>query len=99
MSARVKLVEVRLSGDEAAALAAVLVLLTSAAPAIGAEVAGQPRLYENRRDPGCRVYLKLLVQVADEAAEDQRGTTHSRQAIRRPATPITAKDSRRRHLP
>lgn len=79
-----KLVKVRLSGDTAS-LGVLLGLLVSAAQDGGAEIAEQSALYPNRRDPGCRVYLTLLLPDAAETADDQRGAAHSRQAIRRPA--------------
>jgi hypothetical protein len=80
----VKLVKVRLSGDTAS-LGVVLGLLVAAAQNGGAEIAEQSALYPNRRDPGCRVYLTLLLPDAAETTDDQRGAAHSRQAIRRPA--------------
>jgi hypothetical protein len=95
----VKLVKVRLSGDTAA-LGAALALLVTAAQTGGAEIAEQSALYPNRRDPGCRVYLTLLLPDAAGTTEGQRGAAHHRQAIRRPAASITAKESRgRKHLP
>lgn len=78
-----KLVKVRLTGDTAA-LGAALALLVSAAQSGGAEIAEQSALYPNRRDPGCRVYLTVLIPDAAETT-DSRGAAHSRQAIRRPA--------------
>ena len=94
-----KLVKVRLSGDTAA-LGVALALLVSAAQSGGAEIAEQSGLYPNRRGPGSRVYLTLLVPDAAETTDDQRGAAHHRQAIRRPAAPITAKESHgRKHLP
>ena len=94
-----KLVKVRLSGDTAS-LGAVLGLLVAAAQGGGAEIAEQSALYPNRRDPGSRVYLTLLLPDAAGTTEDQRGATHHRQAIRRPAAPITAKESQgRKQLP
>jgi hypothetical protein len=90
----VKFVKVRLSGDTAA-LGAALALLVSAAQDGGAEIAEQSALYPNRCDPGCRVYLTLA-----ETTEDHRGAAHRRQAIRRPAAPIPAKESQgKRRLP
>ncbi len=92
-----KLVKVRLSGDTAA-LSAALALLVSAAQSGGAEIAGQSALYPNRRDPGSRVYLTLA--VPDDIRTGQRGAAHYRQAIRRPAAAIPAKETRgKRHLP
>ena len=85
-----KLVKVRLSGD-AIALGAALALLASAAQGGGVEIAEQSALYPNRRDPGCRVYLTLVLPPEEESRS--RGAAHSRQAIRRPAAPS------RRHLP
>ena len=94
-----KLVKVRLSGDTAA-LGAALALLVSAAQVGGAEIAEQSALYPNRRDPGCRVYLTLVLPGAAETTEDQRGAAHHRQAIRRPAAPVTTQERRgKRHLP
>ena len=94
-----RLVKVRLSGDTAG-LGAALALLVSAAQSGGAEIADQSALYPNRRDPGCRVYLTLLFPDTAEHADHQRGAAHHRQAIRRPAAPITAKESHgRKHLP
>jgi hypothetical protein len=95
----VKLVKVRLSGDTAA-LGAALALLVSAVQGGGAEIADQSGVYPNRRDPGARVYLTLLLPDVAETTEDQRGAAHHHQAIRRPAAPITAKESHgRKHLP
>jgi len=85
-----KLVKVRLSGDTTS-LGIVLGLLVSAAQDGGAEIAEQSALYPNRRDPGCRVYLTLVLPPEEESRS--RGAAHSRQAIRRPAAPS------RRHLP
>jgi hypothetical protein len=95
----VKLVKVRLSGDTTA-LGIVLALLVGAAQSGGAEIAEQSRLYPNRQDPGSRVYLTLLLPDLTETTDDQRGAAHHHQAIRRPAAPITAKESHgRKHLP
>lgn len=96
MSARVKLVKVRLSGD-AAALGAALALLVSAIQGSDAQIAEQSSPYQNRNGDGYRVYLTLVLPAAENTGPD--GAAHSRQAIRRPATPITARDSRRRHHP
>jgi hypothetical protein len=89
----VKLVKVRLTGDTAA-LGALVALLVSAAQSGGAEIAGQSDLYPNRRDPGSRVYLTVLLPDAADTTGDQRGAAHHRQAIRRPADAPS-----RRHLP
>jgi hypothetical protein len=80
VTARVKLVKVRLSGD-AAALGAALTLLVSAVQGGDAEIAEQSALYPNRRDPGCRVYLTLA--VPDGTGTGQRGPVRRRQAIRK----------------
>jgi len=95
----VNLVKVRLSGDTDA-LGAVLALLVTAAQTRGAEIAEQSALYPTRRDPGCRVYLTLVLPGAAETTEGQRGAAHHREAIRRPAALTPAKKSRgKRHLP
>jgi hypothetical protein len=86
------LVKVRLSGDTAS-LGIALGLLVTAARDGGAEIAGQSALYPNRRDPGCRVYLTLVLP-GDQTTERPRGAAHHRQAIRRPADAPS-----RRHLP
>lgn len=75
-----KLVKVRLSGDTAA-LGSALAMLVSAVQGGGAEIAEQSALYPNRRDPGCRVYLTLV--VPDSTGTGQRGTAHRRRAIRK----------------
>lgn len=94
-----KLVKVRLSGDTAA-LGVALALLVSAAQIGGAEIAEQSAIYPNRRDPGSRMYLTLLLPDAAEPTEDQCGAAHHRQAIRHPAAPAPAKESHgRKHLP
>lgn len=77
-------VTVRLSGILPGVSAAVRVL-TAAAETEGFEVAGVSRPYPNRRDPGFRLYVTLRFPAAAGTAEDQRGTAHHRQAIRRPA--------------
>jgi hypothetical protein len=87
-------VKVRLLGILPGVSAAVRVL-TAAAEAGGFEVAEVSRAYPNRRDPGFRLYVTLRFP-----ADDQRGAAHSRQAIRRPADPIPAKETQgTRHLP
>jgi len=86
-------VKVRLLGILPGISAAVRVL-TAAAEAEGFEVAEVSQPYPNRRDPGFRLYATLRFPADDETTEDQRGATHSRQAIRRPAAP-----NQRRHLP
>lgn len=92
-------VKVRLLGILPGVSAAVRVL-TAAAEAEGFEVAEVSQAYPNRRDPGFRLYITLRFPARDEPAEDQRGTAHRRQAIRRPAAPIPAKESQgKRHLP
>jgi hypothetical protein len=53
-------VKVRLSGGSAA-LGAAIALLAAAARAGGARLAGQPASYPNRRDPGSRAYLTLVM--------------------------------------
>jgi hypothetical protein len=75
----VKLVKVRLSGDTAA-LGVALALLVSAVQGGGAEIAEQSGLYPNRRDPGCRVYLTLM--VPDTTGTGQHAAAR-RRAIRR----------------
>jgi hypothetical protein len=95
----VKLVKVRVSGD-ATAFAAVLDVLTAAAQGGAFEVAEVSDLYPNRRNPGYRVYLTLAVPDAADTTHDQRGAAHHRQAIRRPAAPIPAKETHgRKRLP
>jgi hypothetical protein len=80
VTARVKLVKVRLSGDTAA-LGAALAMLVSAVQGGGAEIAEQSALYPNRKDPGCRVYLTLV--VPDSNGTGQPGAAHRRPAIRK----------------
>jgi uncharacterized protein (DUF2126 family) len=92
-------VKVRLLGILPGVSAAVRVL-TAAAEAEGFEVAEVSPAYPNRRDPGFRLYVTLRFPGEDETPEDQRGTAHRRQAIRRPAAAIPAKESQgKRHLP
>jgi hypothetical protein len=94
----VKLVKVRLSGDEPA-IEAVLDALAAGIQSGAFEVAKHD-VYPNSRDPGYRVYLTLVLPDAAETAEGQRGAAHHRQAIRRPAALAPAKESRgKRHLP
>jgi hypothetical protein len=76
----VNLVKVRLSGDTAA-LGAALAMLVSAVQVGGAEIAEQSALYPNRNDPGCRVYLTLV--VPDGPGTGQRGPVRRRPAIRK----------------
>ena len=91
-------VKVRLLGILPGVSAAVRVL-TAAAEAEGFEVAEVSSAYPNRRDPGFRLYVTLRFPGEDETT-DQRGTAHRRQAIRRPAAPVPAKESQgKRHLP
>jgi uncharacterized protein (DUF2126 family) len=77
-------VKVRLLGILPGISAAVRVL-AAAAEAGGFEVAEVSQPYPNRRDPGFRLYATLRFPAEDETTEDQRGATHRRQAIRRPA--------------
>lgn len=79
-------VKVRLSGDMAGLDA--LTVILAADPAVEV-LTGPDGPYPNRRDPGHRVYLTVRIPPA----QTQCGAAHSRQAIRRPATPS------RRHLP
>lgn len=78
-----KLVKVRLSGDTAS-LGMVLGLLVSAVQRGGAEIVDQSGTYPNRRDPGARVYLTLLLPDLAEKA-GQRGAAHHHHVIHRPA--------------
>jgi hypothetical protein len=95
----VKLVKVRVSGD-ATAFAAVLDVLIAAAQGGAFEVAEVSALYPNRRDPGYRVYLTLAVPGSADTTHNQRRAAHSRQAIRRPAAALPAKETQgRKHLP
>jgi hypothetical protein len=88
-------VKVRLIGILPGVSAAVRVL-TAAGEAEGLEVAEVSQAYPNRRDPGFRLYVTLRFSTT----EDQRGAAHSRQAIRRPAAPIPAKETQgMRQLP
>jgi hypothetical protein len=86
-------VKVRLSGILPGVSAAVRVL-TAAAEAEGFEVAEVSQPYQNRRDPGFRLYVMLRFPDTTETTVDQRGAAHHRQAIRRPADAPS-----RRHLP
>lgn len=75
-------------------------MLLAAADAEGFEIAETSQPYPNRRDPGFRLYLTLRFPADDETANDQRGAAHYRQAIRRPAAPLPAKETHgKRHLP
>jgi hypothetical protein len=81
-------------------VSAALRALTASAEAEGFEVAEISRAYPNHRDPGLRLYATLRFPAGDEPTEDQRGTAHSRQAIRRPAAALPAKETQgKRHLP
>jgi hypothetical protein len=86
----VKLVKVRLSGDTAS-LGVVLGLLVAATQNGGAEIAEQSALYPNRRDPGCRVYLTVV--LPDDTDTDRAGR---RTAAKQSAAPLPQP---RRHLP
>jgi uncharacterized protein (DUF2126 family) len=92
-------VKVRLLGILPGISAAVRVL-TAAAEAEGFEVAEVSRAYANRQDPGFRLYATLRFPAEGETPDDQRGAAHSRQAIRRPAAALPAKETQgKRHLP
>lgn len=91
-------VEFRLSGD-LPGIATALRVLRDAAEIEGFEIGEPSRPYPNRREPGYRVYLALRLP-ADGDTTEQRGAAHRRQAIRRPAAPLPAKETRgKRHLP
>jgi hypothetical protein len=90
-------VKVRLLGILPGISAAVRVLTAAAE---GSEVAEVSRAYPNRQDPGFRLYATLRFPAGDETPDDQRGAAHSRQAIRRPAAALPAKETQgKRHLP
>ena len=85
-----KLAKVRISGDELA-ITAVLSALVTAARAAGAEIPEQSSLYPNRRDPGYRVYLTLV--LPDDTDTDRAGR---RTAAKQSAAPLPQP---RRQLP
>ena len=90
-------VKVRLSGILPGVSAAVRVL-TAAAEAGGFEVAEVSRAYPNRSDPGFRLYVTLRFPADEDT--DPGGAAHSRQAIRRPAAALPARETQgKRHLP
>jgi hypothetical protein len=81
-------------------VSAALRALNAAAEAEGFEIAEVSRAYPNRNDPGFRLYATLRFPAGDETTEDPRGAAHSRQAIRRPAAALPAKETQgKRHLP